>query len=211
MKQYDTSIRQGETTQQYYTRLAKVADQRLVRLEKLSQENYFSGIDQFAYAKAQKSLSVWGGKRFNTKMPDSVALRNEKIADMIHFIQSPTSTKQGITEVYQKRVDTLKSRYGIDLTWQELGKVMEAFRDESAAGSPTQIKALGIINNIKKEGIEKTLAKNRNVDDPIIMHVVESYLRNKEGRHTKTLRSLNIDMKGKEHSQILKELRDLGY
>lgn len=211
MKQYDTSIRLGETTQEYYTRLAKVADNRLRRLEKLSEEKYYTGIDQFAYAKAQKALKVWGGRRFNTKMPDSIALRNEKIADMIHFIESPTSTKSGIQEIYQKRVDTLKTKYDLDLTWQELGKVMEAFRDDSAAGSPTQVKAIGVINSIKKRGIKRTMRMNKNVDDPIVMHVVESYLRNKKGHHTKTLRSLNIDMKGKEHSQILKELQALGF
>ena len=211
MKQYNTDIRQGESIEHYYTRLAKVADQRLVRLEKLSGEQYFSGVEQFAYAKAQKALNVWGGKRFNTKMPEAVSLRNEKIADMIRFIQSPTSSKSGITSVYEKRANTLKQRYGLDVDWKDLGTLMEAFRDDAAAGSPTQMKAIGIINGIKKDGIEETLKKNKNVDDPIIMHVVDSYLRNKEGRHTKTLRALDIDMKGKEHSQILKELQALGY
>ena len=211
MRQYNTDIIPGESVQHYYTRLAKVADQRLSRLEELSKQKYYTGIDQFAYAKAQKSLNVWGGTRFNTKMPEAVSLRNEKIADMIRFIQSPTSTKSGIKSVYEKRVKTLNERYGLDLNWQELGRVMDAFRDDSAAGSPTQMKAIGIIKGIQKDGIEKTLAKNKNVDDPIIMHVVDSYLRNKRGRHTKTLRALDIDMKGKEHSQILKELQALGY
>ena len=206
---YNTDIREGETIEHYYTRLAKVADQRLVRLEKLSEQKYYTGIDQFAYAKAMKALNVWGGKRFNTKMPESVALRNEKIADMIHFINSPTSTKGGIQNVYQKRVETLKKNYGLDITWQELGKVMEAFKDDSTAGSPTTIKAMGIISNIKKNGLKETLEKNRNMDDPIIRHVVESYLRNRRGHHTKLLRSLDVDMKGKEHSKILKELRAL--
>ena len=211
MRQYDTDIKAGESIEHYYTRLAKVADERLRRLEKLSKEQYFKGVENFAYAKAQKALSVWGGDKFNRKMPESVALRNEKIADMIHFIQSPTSTKSGIKEVYQNRVNTLKQRYGLDVSWQDLGKLMEAFRDDSAAGSPTQIKAIGIINNIQKDGVQATLEKNKNINDPIIMHVVDSYLRNKNGKHTKTLRALHIDMKGKEHSQILKELQALGY
>ena len=206
---YNTDIRQGESIEHYYTRLAKVADQRLLRLEKLSEQENFKGVDKFAYAKAQRALGVWGGNRFNTKMPEAVALRNEKIADMIHFIESPTSTKQGITQIYGKRAKTLSSKYGLDVDWKDLGKIMEAFQDESSVGSPTKIKAIGIINSIKKDGLEKTLKKNRNVDDPIIMHVVESYLRNKQGHHTKLLRSLDIDMKGKEHSQILKELQAL--
>ena len=209
MRQYDTNMKPGESVEHYYTRLAKVADQRLLRLKELSKQEYFSGVENFAYAKAQKALNVWGGDRFNTKMPEAVALRNEKIADMIHFIQSPTSTKSGITEVYGKRSHTLATKYGLDVDWRDLGKIMEAFQDDTTAGSPTKIKAIGIINQIKKDGLEKALKKNRNVDDPIIMHVVESYLRNKRGHHTKLLRSLNIDMKGKEHSQILKELQAL--
>ena len=206
---YNTDIKAGESIEHYYSRLAKVADQRLLRLERLSQEEGFGGVERFAYAKAQKALNVWGGKRFNTKMPEAVALRNEKIADIIHFLESPTSTKQGITQVYGKRAKTLATKYGLDVDWKDLGKIMEAFQDESSVGSPTKIKAIGIINQIKKDGLEKALKKNRNVDDPIIMHVVESYLRNKSGHHTKLLRSLNIDMKGKEHSQILKELQAL--
>lgn len=126
-------------------------------------------------------------------------------------MESPTSTKQGITQVYGKRAKTLSERYGLNVDWKDLGKIMEAFQDESSVGSPTKIKAIGIINSIKKDGLEATLKKNKNVDDPIIMHVVDSYLRNKQGHHTKLLRSMNIDMKGKEHSQILKELNALGY
>lgn len=208
---YNTDIRPGETDEQYYKRLAKVADQRLLRLEKLSKQENFSGVEHFAYARAQKALDVWGGNRFNTKMPESPSLRNEKIADMIHFIESPTSTKQGIVNIYQKRADTLNSKYGLDVNWHDLGKIMEAFQDDSSVGSPTKIKAIGIINGIRKDGIEDTLKKNKNANDPIIMHVVDSYLRNKQGHHTKLLRSLDIDMKGKEHSQILKELEALGY
>lgn len=208
---YNTDIRPGETDEQYYKRLAKVADQRLVRLEKLSKQENFKGVENYAYARAQKALDVWGGKRFNTKMPESPNLRNEKIADMIHFIEAPTSTKEGITNIYSKRAKTLSTKYGLNVDWRDLGKIMEAFQDESSVGSPTKIKAIGIINGIKKDGIEATLKKNKNVDDPIIMHVVDSYLRNKGGRHTKLLRSLDINMKGKEHSQILKELDALGY
>lgn len=208
---YNTDMRPGESIESYYHRLAKVADQRLVRLEKLSEQEGFKGVERFAYAKAQRALDVWGGKRFNTAIPEAVSLRNEKIADIIHFLESPTSTKQGITQVYGKRAKTLSERYGLNVDWKDLGKIMEAFQDESSVGSPTKIKAIGIINSIKKDGLEATLKKNKNVDDPIIMHVVDSYLRNKQGHHTKLLRSINIDMKGKEHSQILKELNALGY
>ena len=109
---YNTDIRPGETTEHYYHRIAKVADQRLNRLEKLSQEKGFEGVTEYAYRNAQKALDVWGGNRFNTKMPESANLRNEKIADMIHFIESKTSTKGGIVNTYEKRAKTLSEKYG---------------------------------------------------------------------------------------------------
>lgn len=205
---YNTDIRPGESTEQYYKRLAKVADQRLVRLEKLSQEKGFEGVEEYAYRSAQKALDVWGGKRFNTKMPESANLRNEKIADMIHFIESKTSTKSGIVGTYEKRAKTLSDKYGLDVGWKELGKIMEAFQDESSHGSPTKIKAIGIINDIKKEGLEAAMKKNRNMKDDIVMTVAKRYLENKDGKYSDILKSVKAKTSA---SAILSELEEMGY
>lgn len=175
-KPYNTDIRPGESIEKYYTRLAKVADQRLVRLEQLSGQENFKGIEKFAYAKAQKALDVWGGTRFNTKIPDSVNLRNEKIADIIHFLQSPTSTKAGIVDIYKKRAETIKKDYGIDMNWQDMGKLMEAFSDDDSGGSPTKVKALGVIKQIDANGLQATLEKNPNVSDEMVRIAASNYL-----------------------------------
>lgn len=179
-KPYNTDIRPGESIEKYYTRLAKVADQRLVRIEQLSGQENFKGIDKFAYAKAKKALDVWGGTRFNTKMPESVNLRNEKIADMIHFLQSPTSTKAGIVDIYKRRAETIKKDYGIDMNWQDMGKLMEAFSDDDSGGSPTKVKALGVIKQIDTNGVTATLEKNPNLSDEIIRDVAAKYLNNSD-------------------------------
>lgn len=205
---YNTDIRPGESTEQYYHRLAKVADQRLIRLEKLSQEKGFEGVTEYAYRNAQKALDVWGGNRFNAKMPESVNLRNEKIADMIHFIESKTSTKGGIVNTYKKRAKTLSDKYGLDVKWQDLGKIMEAFQDESSHGSPTKIKALGVINDIKKEGLEAAMKKNRNMNDDIVMTVAKRYLENRDGKYSDLLKSVKAKTSA---SAILSELEEMGY
>lgn len=191
-KPYNTDIRPGESTEQYYKRLAKVADQRLIRLQELSEQENFKGVERFAYAKAQKALDVWGGTRFNIKMPESPNLRNEKIADMIHFLESPTSTKSGIVDIYQRRANTIKEKYGIDMNWQDMGKLMEAFSDDDSGGSPTKVKALGIIKQIDEKGIDATLKKNPNVNDPIVMNVAMNYLKN--DKYDNVIDKLNLSI-----------------
>ena len=203
-KPYNTDIRAGESIEHYYTRLAKVADQRLLRLKELSGTENFKGVEKFAYAKAQKSLEVWGGERFNTKIPDSTNLRNEKIADIIHFLESPTSTKSGIVDVYKKRATTMKNKYGLDMSWQELGKVMESFSDDSTGGSATKVKALGIIKQIDKEGIEAAKKKNPNLDDDIVKAVAERYLKN--DKYSNVIDNLNLS---KDKSVLIKILEEI--
>lgn len=203
-KTYNTDIKPNESIESYYKRLAKVADQRLVRLEQLSGQENFKGVEKFAYAKAQKALDVWGGSRFNTKMPETPNLRNEKIADIINFLQSPTSTKAGITDVYKRRASTMKKKYGLDMSWQEMGKVMEAFSDDSTGGSATKVKAIGVIKQIDKYGIEAAKKRNPNLDDDIVKAVAERYLKN--DKYSNIIDSLNLSTDKSALIKILEEI-----
>ena len=203
-KSINIDMKPGESVEQYYHRLADAADHRLIRLEAMAYEPDFEGVKKFAYARAMKDLEVWGGNRFNTKMPESVNLRNEKIADIIHFLQSPTSTKTGIVNVYKKRAETIKSKYGIDLNWQQMGRLMESFSDDASGGSPTKIKALGVIKQIDKMGVEKALKKNPNVSDDIIRTVAENYLNNP--KYIDLINNLNLKSDPSALAEILKGL-----
>ena len=190
-KSINLDMNPGESVEHYYHRLADAADHRLIRLEAMAYEPDFEGVKKFAYARAMKDLEVWGGNRFNTKMPESVNLRNEKIADIIHFLQSPTSTQTGIVNVYNKRADTINQKYGLNLKWQDMGKLMESFADDASGGSPTKIKALGVIKQIDKEGIEKTLKKNPNASDPMVMAMAMRYMQNPD-KYADVLKNLNL-------------------
>lgn len=203
-KSINIDMNPGESIEHYYHRLADAADHRLIRLEAMSNEPDFEGVKKFAYARAMKDLEVWGGNRFNTKMPESVNLRNEKIADIIHFLQSPTSTKTGIVNVYKKRAETIKQRYGIDLKWQDMGRLMESFSDDASGGSPTKIKALGVIKQIDKQGVEKALKKNPNVSDDIIRAVAQNYLNNP--KYKDLINNLNLKTDPSALAEILKGL-----
>lgn len=165
---YDVEQRPGETELQYYRRLAKVADQRLVRLEKLTREDpLFKGARKFAYAKAVDTLEIFGdAMRFNTKPPEDRRLFKEKIMAMRYFLTAPTSTKKGIIETYQQRANTLNERYGTNFTWKDLADYFDkGLADKmmkDGYGSKTALYAIGTIRRTQ-EAIVKGIEQNTNV------------------------------------------------
>ncbi len=110
-----------------YRKLAKRADQRIVRLKGYRHDKGFEGILSYAYAGAQKAIRAWSGgrsERFNTAPPKKLIDLQKKIADIKRFLEAPTSTKKGIMDIYKRRTESLnKTFFGDDkksyLTWQE--------------------------------------------------------------------------------------------
>lgn len=177
-ERYDYDIRPGETDLQYYRRLAKTADQRLVRLEALKHDPYFRGVEKYAYARAMRDIETFGGtNRFNTKPPEARSLFNEKIADMLRFLQSPTSTKKGIVEVYQTRVNTINQKYGMNLSWQQFAQIAESGAMDKLFGdygSDTVFKAIGTVQRNKKQ-IEKMAEDVKDQEEKGEKQLVEMY------------------------------------
>ena len=48
-----------ESLEQYYHRLAKTADQRLVRLERYKDDPYYKTAKLWAYRRAQRDIMTW--------------------------------------------------------------------------------------------------------------------------------------------------------
>lgn len=173
MAQYNTDMRPGESLEQYYRRLAKVADQRLVRLEKLADVPNYEGAYKWSYNRAMKDISRWGqGSRFNTKPPENTNQLKAKINDIRAFLESPTSTKQGITQVYKKRADTLNKTYGTNFTWEDMAKYYGQSKNASLDakyGSKTVAMAIGIIQKEMAQGKNlkdlQSLARRRSADN----------------------------------------------
>ena len=172
-KSYDIEMRQYETKEDYYYRLATVSDARLRELEKLAKDPLFEGVENMAYKSAMRDIDVYGGKnRFKTKPPEVGSLMNEKIAAMRHFLSSPSSTKTGLIEVYKKSADTINQNYGTSFSLRDLALY---FRDQADAlaqlsfGSKTQIKAVGRIQQASKMIDEIDSGKKRSVfrKDPV--------------------------------------------
>lgn len=189
MAGYNIDQKPGETLQQYYKRLAKTADQRLVRLESYEHDKYFKPATQWAYAKAQKDIQKWQNKgpedkrlRFNTAPPKGEEQLLAKINDIKSFLQSPTSTKQGIINVYKKRADTLNRKYGTQFTWQSLAKYYESGQAEAwdaKFGSKTALKTIAQLQKQDKkikEAIKKAEAKDIRVDNSVLQKTVDMAL-----------------------------------
>lgn len=190
MSKYDTLVAE-------YRKLAKQADQRMVRLEKYAEQEHYKGVKKYAYARAVKEIeSRAGGKevklpRWNTKPPANYKALESKIKAIKQFLDSPSSTKQGITNIYKKRANTVNERYGTNFKWQDLANYFEsaaAEQNDAKYGSKTLMQAIGTINKkeLKPEDIQAAIDKNMKIDDDLIVDEVIKQL-HKSGQSFETL------------------------
>lgn len=147
-----------------YRKLAKRADQRLVRLEKLSTQKDFKQVKQWAYKNAVTDALEWGANvnkpRFNIAPPTSTISLKAKIQDIKNFLEKPTSTRSGIIEVYEKKANTLNEKYkeyGLNLNWSDVGTFFESSLYKKLAkkySSGTVVKAIATIKQNEAQVIK---------------------------------------------------------
>lgn len=106
-----------------YRKLAKRADQRLVRLEGQRHHKKYKNILEFSYKTAIKDIRTYGNKkakRFNTEPPKDIDDLTQKIADIKKFLNSPTSKVTWMNKIISSLNKTF---FGNDtkqyLTWEE--------------------------------------------------------------------------------------------
>lgn len=156
-----------------YRKLAKRADQRLVRLEALSRSAKYENVLKYSYRVAAKNIESYGTvknrPRFNTKPPENSNTLQAKINDIKHFLQSTSSTKRGIVSTYEKRADTLNKNMGLEgedkFTWQELADFFQSKSYEKLAsmfGSKTVFDTIGKIKENLPE-IAKAIKDNKKI------------------------------------------------
>ena len=86
---FDYDIREGESPEAYYKRLAKAADQRLVRLEKLAGHKGYKNVKSYSYARAMSDIQIYNpkGSRFNAAISkDPRILKEQTMSDMAESI-----------------------------------------------------------------------------------------------------------------------------
>lgn len=162
-----------------YRKVAKMADQRLVRLEQEASRPGYENIKEYAYARAVSDIESWDkavkpGKeyakmRFNRNIPmkkgpdgkmvpDLEGIK-AKLTDIERFLISVTSTRAGVTEFYEKRADTLNRHHYLRgpsrITWEDMKNYFESeLADElkeEEVGSDTIVRAIGSIKRHQKE------------------------------------------------------------
>ena len=176
--EYDALLKQ-------YRSLAKKADQRLVRLEKLAGQKGFKNVLNWAYGKAMRSIKQWSGEgatRFNVKPPKKTSSLRAKIRDIEEFLHMKTSEKRKILGIYKKRADTLNKNYGTDFTWEDAGKFFESAeweKMEKDYGSKSAVMAIGQIQQNEDaivEAIEAHRDVNLKIDNKKVKSTVEDLI-----------------------------------
>lgn len=174
-----------------YKKLAKQADQRLVRLEAYAHDTGFKTATQWAYKRAIKDIESRfgeGSKRFNRNIQN---LNKNQIQAMISdvktFLEAPSSTKKGIITVYQQKADTVNERYGTSFTWQELAEYYTSGMADKLSekfGSATALKQIAkhmrnkdkIVADIKKANGKTTRVTKDMVKNEIYKRLEEQKL-----------------------------------
>lgn len=203
--------KEGETDTQYFKRLAKMADQRLVRLEeaegmrgKPAQPKY-EGAYKFAYNRALEMMDE-GQIRFNQKIPKPGTFEwRERVNEMQRFLKSPTSTKSGINMI-QAATKSINDKYGTNFKWHEFASFIESGDFEKLKqtyGSDVILRAMGKIQSaeekIKKGLDEHSKSMKRSPADDVAEEIMKSK------KHLQFKRN----MSRAEKEKIKQELRDL--
>lgn len=196
MREYNTEQKPGETLEHYYRRLAKVADQRLVRLEELGKQEGYQGAVKWAYLKATEDAQYWGGyrdpkaPRFNTKPPADAAMLKAKISDIQEFLKAPTSTKAGIVEVYKKRAEAFNKNHGTNFTWNDWAMLLTRYGDlYENYDSAVLNKAFAVVQSMKTANPKmsvrkiKSAIKTANEGDQIFNYVKSDGTDGKYDKH----------------------------
>ena len=162
-----------------YRKLAKRADQRLVRLEGYAKQPKYEHILEFAYARAMRDIRSWSGEnasRFNTKPPKKIQSLEAKISDIKTFLAAASSSIKpttdnvrrnkegqiiagGIELTFQKRADTLNRKYGTNVTWETVGRLFESALykklEKTALTSETRVRIIGNLQRNEKAIVEQ--------------------------------------------------------
>ena len=177
-----------------YRRLAKTADQRLVRLERYVKEEGYGSALQWAYRRAERDIRAWGGEkatRWNIKAPDSIAGLRAKIEDIKTFLEAESSTKRGLASINEKRVNSINEKYGTNFSPAELKNFMASnlwkeMSDESNYGSKNAFRIIGTVQKNKKKLIDGVKKANE-VDLQVPDEMVEALTQDAIAAHGKEL------------------------
>lgn len=160
-----------------YRKLAKRADQRLVRIEKeYSKKKGYEEITQFAYRVAMRDIKSWSGegsRRFNTAPPKNTNALKAKIADIKKFLGSQSSTLSGIKKTYDKRTASINRKFGTDLSSAELKEFFDSSlwkKLDAQFYGDVSLRTAGVLQ-ANQDQIAKAIREHKTVHVQIVEHI----------------------------------------
>jgi hypothetical protein len=82
---------------------------------------------------------------------------------VLEFLNAPTSTESQIDVIFQKRADTIRKKYGVDMTWSKTATVFDTVlwkKTGARKASATALKAIGVIQKNRKQ-IKRALQEHQ--------------------------------------------------
>lgn len=167
-------------TKAEYRKLAKRANTRMLRLERLAENPEYKAVLGYAYKNVANDLKRLGSNakygrfpmdilRFSAEETDLGKL-NDFIAKAKDFLAAPSSTKTGIDKVYNQRADTLNKKMGTSFSGNDMKTWFDSttWKKISAKyGSKTAMKVIAKVqDNAEKirADIEDARLRHKKID-----------------------------------------------
>lgn len=166
--------------------MAKRASDRMRSLQAMSYgDERFKNVKQFAYRRALQDIQrFWGpdATRWEHKQPTKFNSYDEmlkasseirkQMKAMERFLSMETSTRKGIKESFQRRVDTFNKKMGTNFTWEELASFWESKAYDSLArrfmDSKTAFRALyRKLHPVNPKKVKEVASRNVKVQDRV--------------------------------------------
>lgn len=182
------SYRQEWRVRRELKKWAKVADQRMVRLEQLAQQPGYQNVMLYAYRRAGLDIARYSKEgqkpRFNRGLKKlTLQQMKSRLVDIERFLLSETSTKHGIVASYERRAESLNKNLELDvseyLTWEDMQNVyasdaLAAAQEEEQGGSDTIVRAIGAIkrkySTLTKDDIKEAKKGTLHLSDDDIVN-----------------------------------------
>lgn len=154
--------------QSEYKKLAKTANRRMYRLEKLADQPGNIAILGYAYKNALYDIQgLPGGQgkrrfpmdisRFSAKETNIKDLR-QAVVSVKNFLEKPSSTLSGLKKVYAARANTINKKYGTDFDMNSMAAFFESSywdKMKTKYGSKTAMKAISKIQKSGKQIVDE--------------------------------------------------------
>lgn len=152
------TVQEIKRLQKEYGELARSANNRMTRLEKLAKNPEYKAVLGYAYKDAAYDLKhIFGGSsRFPqdiTKMSandTNIRQMKQYIRSLKNFLDAPSSTKKGIDKVYRHRASTINRKYKTNFTVNDMRVFFDTSVWKKLTAKFSSESALKVVDTVQK-------------------------------------------------------------